>query len=327
MTGPGLLEAVLCGGIRGPLAVDRRPPKIWAPSVQVSPSPSRSFDKTLALFQGRLVLSLARMHLDPDAFAEWFRHACSVQQAIYDIDHYYERSACIEIGLEAPLWSDVERHLRMGTATPGMTVWSAFQDLRRYADAERRLHALDVIDPREFERLLLLKCSDVRIARALIWSYGGHMPVPSECHFWSVYDQCWELIEDLQDLHEDGRDWNFNFWLYSFMAGQSAEEGIGAATELLKRKVSELQAAYCRLPSASVYRYRGSLDATVLAANTAAHQHGLVLAFIAAGRAIRFADRLRFSTAALGSKSWDGGCPVGDASENTSAGARSCKSQ
>ncbi len=292
MTVQRLLKLTGCQGSRWPLWIDSWTPRVWVPDVVASRGLSSALDKTLALFQARLVLPLARTQLDPNAFDEWFAHACSVQQAIYEIDHYYERSALIENDTEAALWKDVDRHVASGAAVPGALVFSALHDLRCYAEAELRLHVLDPIDPREFDTILRLKCSDVRMARGLIWSYGRHVPGVSECRFWSLYDQCWELIEDLEDLDEDGRDWNFNFWLYLFMSGRSAPIGVDSAARLLRRKLAELEDAGNRVPTGIRSLCQAALTRTLSAGEAAERLRGLALKAITNGHVVPFAQQL-----------------------------------
>src|SRR5207244_974042 len=99
----------------------------------------------------------------------------------------------------APLWNAVTNYLVASPAAVGPSGWAAFEDLRCYADVERRLHAFDEIDMREFGAILSLKCADVRIGRDLVWSYCRRSIGSAENTFWRLYDQCWELIEDLED--------------------------------------------------------------------------------------------------------------------------------
>lgn len=249
--------------------------------------------KAQALLMQREVIPVAHSELDPDAFADWAREAAAVQEAIYRIDLYYERSAQIEAVTEAPMRSVVERRLCAGPGVGSPGIWSAFDDLRRYADAEHRVHVMDPIDSREFGTILSLKCADVRIARTLIWSYSRRALGAGEIAFWNLYDQCWELIEDLEDLDEDGKDWNFNFWLYPFMSGGSAVAGVESVAGLLRRKLVELQDAHQRLPTGSRPLYQGRLARTLSTAAAVERLRGRVLAAIAAGNVVPFAERLR----------------------------------
>jgi hypothetical protein len=248
--------------------------------------------KAQALLMQRQVIPAADSELDPDAFAAWFREAVTIQEAIYRIDLYYEGSARIEAVTEAPLWSAVERLLCVGLAAASPHIWAALEDLRRYADAERRVHTMDPIDFREFGTILSLKCADVRIARTLIWSYTGRALGAAEIAFWSLYDQCWELIEDFEDLDEDGKDWNFNFWLYPFRSGRSAIAGVESVAGLLRRKLVELRDVYQRLPSSAMPRYQGRLARTLSTAKTVERRRGRVFAAIAGGNVTPFAERL-----------------------------------
>jgi hypothetical protein len=106
------------------------------------------------------------------------------------------------------------------------------------------------------------------------------------------YDECWELIEDLADLDEDGEDWNFNFWLYPFMSGQSATLGVESVTELLLHKLNGLQNACQRLPINSMPLYKRLLARTLSTAKTVVHHRGRVFAAIARGSVMPFANRL-----------------------------------
>jgi hypothetical protein len=80
-----------------------------------------------------------------------------------------------------------------------------------------------------------------------------------------MYDEAWELIEDLVDLGEDGLDWNFNFWLYGYMAGVAGEWGASGAAPVLVRKLRSLVDAYSDLSadmrSSLGVGFRRTLDA------------------------------------------------------------------
>jgi hypothetical protein len=247
--------------------------------------------KAQILLDQRRVFSVAQSELDQESLSEWSRTALTIQAAIYRIDRYFETSSCIDPKTEVPMWREVECHLRGSARRRDAEVWGAFADLRRYADVERRIHAFDAIDAREFESFLFLKCSDVRLSRYLIWSYRRRAPRPYESAFWSIYDECWELIEDISDLDEDGTDWNFNFWLYSFMAGRSATEGIEAVSALLERKISELQDIFRCIPTISQSLYAEPFDWTVKAARRVACLQSSLLVAISTGCIVRFNER------------------------------------
>jgi hypothetical protein len=247
--------------------------------------------KAAALLNQRRVIPLGQRELDQEVLFEWWRAAVTIQAAIYRIDRYYEVSALIVPTAEIPMWREVERHLCGNDGRGSAGVWSAFEDLKHYADTERRLHAFDPIDVREFETILILKCSDVRLARALFWAYYGRPLGPYETAFWSAHDECWELIEDLVDLKEDGADWNFNFWLYPFMAGHSGIAGVQAVSALLERKLSQLQDIFRCVPTTSRVMCQEPLARTLRAARRAESLRGTVFTTISTGRVVRFDDR------------------------------------
>src|SRR5258706_185727 len=103
------------------------------------------------------------------------------------------------------MWELVQSRIRESNASSSFSVWKSFSELRRYGQVEARIHAFDLIDPREFAWIASLKTADVRMARALIWSYLC-TPPQSVLNFWMTFDECGELIEDLDDVAEDGRD-------------------------------------------------------------------------------------------------------------------------
>jgi len=238
----------------------------------------------------RYVFSAARRELAADAFSAWRQEVVAVQNEIYRIDGYYEQHTRIETAREAPMWCAVEDLLRSGVGGENARVFSALADLRRYADVERRIHVMDLIDAREFETILTLKCADVRIARTLISSYAGRTPEIAELTFWSCYDECWELIEDLQDLDEDGHDWNFNFWLYLFMSKQPARAGVEAAAELLRRKLVALQDIYQRMSLPARYLCQAPLMKTLAVAASMRSPERRVLGAIANGDVLPFRE-------------------------------------
>jgi hypothetical protein len=204
--------------------------------------------KAHSLLACRGVSAMARRVLDVDSLAEWSSYAHRIQAAIYRLDFHYESTMAIRWHDEAPLWEEVERALADG-AGGSSDPWACLDALRRYADAERRIHEFDVIDRREFDGILVQKCADVRIARSLVWAFVPTACSTSELAFWSVYDQCWEIIEDLADLHEDGRDWNLNFWLYGPMAGVDPMGTIAAVRELLVRRLASLEQVVNQVPA------------------------------------------------------------------------------
>lgn len=247
--------------------------------------------KIQSLFTHRQVIAQARLDLDEDAYKEWLKQATQIQTSIYSIDDYYERSKSIETRVENPMWLATEEHLRANPASGASGIWSAYTDLKYYADAERRIHISDFIDPREFETILPLKCSDVRIARTLIWSYSSKPLSSAEIKFWSLYDQCWELLEDAIDLDEDGKDWNFNFWLYPFMMGGVTVNCVQQVTLLLQRKLHELELACQHLPS-NIRPFGEKLYAHTLSCSTVTdHLEKRVIAAVEAG-GVKFFEEL-----------------------------------
>ena len=207
--------------------------------------------KSISLFEKRGVYSLARLVLCPEKFNLWLKHALKVQTAIYVVDNHFENTEHI-LSLDlCHMWNEVENALSSGEMKPIDRCWSSLKKLRDYEKIEQRIHEKDVINPREYERIVSLKTSDVSISRALIWSYKTCMSNGQEQDYWSLFDECGELIEDIQDLSEDGTDWNFNFWLYTFMAGSSVLPGAFAACKILQKKLCELEIAYSKLAPSS----------------------------------------------------------------------------
>jgi hypothetical protein len=140
---------------------------------------------------------------------------------------------------------------------------------------------------------LSLKCSDVRVARGLISSYSGRFIGAAEAAFWRSYDECWELIEDLEDLAEDGGDWNFNFWLYSFMSGGSADRGVAVVSDLLRRGLVDLQSISSRVCATPPLAAQ-AVNHTLRAGDMVLRNRGRVFAAIAAGSVTPYPDRLSF---------------------------------
>ena len=81
--------------------------------------------------------------------------------------------------------------------------------------------------------------------------------------YWEIYDEAWELIEDLVDIGEDGRDWNFNFWLYTFMAGGSGSAGVIGAANVLVRKLRALECSYSDLSTSQRASFAPSFRRTL----------------------------------------------------------------
>jgi hypothetical protein len=253
-------------------------------------SPLRA--KSLDLFAKRRVISVAQSHLAPDEYTEWLKRALSLQIRIYAIDLYYEVHKTLNAFEEKPLWSDVESYLRSERRTNDDLLWQAYNDLHSYADVETRIHEFDEIDPREFASIAHLKCCDVRMARALIWTFKPCIDA-NVLRYWEIYDQCWELIEDVLDIKEDGTDWNFNFWLYRYMSGEEVTSGIDAASQTLWRKVSELETALKALPAQIAPAIVGSFHSTVLATQVARQSWRRVLQAISCGKVLRFSEHVR----------------------------------
>jgi len=209
-------------------------------------SEQRIAQKIELLFRDRGVFSLAKATLAPDEYAHWRATAAEIQKRIYAIDTFYEVSADVSETSQIPLWAAVASALQVSGAPAEYAVWKSFADLHEYAAVESRIHAEDPIHPSEFGQIAALKCSDVTIARSLIWTYEQR-PGRATREFWSCIDQCGELVEDLADVAEDGHDWNFNFWLYSFMASRGASLSVEGAAAALSSRLSSLEAAYARL--------------------------------------------------------------------------------
>lgn len=244
-------------------------------------------DKISSLFRDRGVIRLAEATLAPDEYAHWHATAVDIQTKIYDIDTYYESSTEISVAFQKSLWTSVVSAVTASHGAVDYVVWQSFSDLREYADVELRIHAYDSIDPREFGRIVMLKCSDVAIARALICCYNRRAG-RSTREFWSCFDQCGELIEDLADVAEDGRDWNFNFWLYSYMADRGASSAPEGASATLKRKLSALEEAYAKLPCGERQRLEGVLRDMLRAGLRTLREFPRVYRVIASGAVKRY---------------------------------------
>jgi len=81
------------------------------------------------------------------------------------------------------MWELVQSRIRESNASSSFSVWKSFSELRQYGQVETRIHAFDLIDAREFGWIAGLKTADVRIARALIWSYLHHF-IAGLRHVW-----------------------------------------------------------------------------------------------------------------------------------------------
>jgi hypothetical protein len=260
-------------------------------TTSISRGEHRLISKSYDLFDKRGIVGLAQSWLAPDEYGEWIERALALQVSIYGLDLYYEGRATLRHAEEGALWERIERELNGGRRDNDDLLWESYADLRLYADVETRIHQFDRIDPREFPSIARLKCADVRMARGLIWTLGGHAH-PKVLRYWELYDQCWELIEDVLDIGEDGTDWNFNFWLYSFMAGGRAEEGVFAARAALWRKMAELDDSYRRLPSDVSRAVADSFNSTLAAATVSRRCWPRVLSAITKGRVLRFGEQI-----------------------------------
>jgi hypothetical protein len=241
---------------------------------------SISFDKIEDLFRNRLVDLLARSVLDRDELLHWHTSATAIQKAIYRIDSYYETHRTLFVPEEQPMWALVESNIRASNGSTCFSVWKSFSELRDYGQVESRIHDFDIINPRELVRIVGLKSSDVRIARSLIWSYRSVPPKPV-LDFWSSFDECGELTEDLADISEDGQDWNFNFWLYSYMAQGDVTRSVVAASETLRLKLSALEDAYMKLPTLERARYKEVMRHTLRNGRGALRNSGIVFTRVA----------------------------------------------
>jgi hypothetical protein len=248
--------------------------------------------KSYDLFQKRRVLELAKSHLSPEAYDEWLARTLSVQLSIYGLDLYYEQCATLCPGEERPLWQQLENELNLDRHPSNEFLWAGFADLQAYAEVESRLHQFEAVDIREFAAVAQLKCADVRMARGFIWSYGSRPSNSRILRYWNLYDQCWELIEDILDIGEDGTDWNFNFWLYSFMAGGDPVASVMASCRVLWMKLAQLEDAYYRLPTEHLSVMAGSFRATSFATTLAKRCQRRVLSAISHGKVLRFGEQV-----------------------------------
>lgn len=246
-------------------------------------------EKTNELFGRRLVDPLAQALLDKDKYLHWLSSATAIQNAIYRIDSYYESHQALSYSSEQPMWELVQSRIRESNASSSFSVWKSFSELRRYGQVEARIHAFDLIDPREFAWIASLKTADVRMARALIWSYL-RTPPQSVLNFWMNFDECGELIEDLGDIAEDGRDWNFNFWLYSYMAEGNVAKSLLGASRTLGQKLAALEETYRRLPNVERDRCAGALRQTLRAGAAALRRCGIVVDLLAQGMVLRYGE-------------------------------------
>lgn len=251
--------------------------------------PTQPCEKTSELFRARLVNPLANALLGKNEFSDWLSSAMAIQDAIYRIDSYYESHRALSLPSEQPMWELVESRIRESNGSSGFLVWKSFSELRRYGQIEARIHAFDVIDQREFSDIASLKTADVRIARALIWSYLA-VPSRSVLNFWMAFDECGELIEDLADITEDGRDWNFNFWLYSYMAKGDVTRSLTGASRTLRQKLAALEEAYMKLPNFDRDRFAGVLRRTLTAGAVTLRYSGIVFELLAHGRVLRYGE-------------------------------------
>lgn len=267
-----------------------------APSLNMSPpitvaAVSHTYLKAVALFEQRRIGCFAAAYLEKDVHEQWRRHAIALQAAIYSLDSYYEGTPTIEPLQTRPLWQQVELLLPHGPLHTDL-VLEGFDDLRRYASAEDRIHAFDTIDHRECPSILQHKCADVRMARSLVWHFAALGPRSSaSVFFWQRFDECRELIEDLQDLHEDGRDWNFNFWLYWYMAGLDIERGLTYITGILRRKLHDLESAYARLGSIEQALHWGDVKRTMRDGATTLRRSRSLRALLATGAVGRYGEQ------------------------------------
>jgi hypothetical protein len=224
-----------------------------------------ALQKTTDLFEDRFVLHGAQHHLSGSDYSAWFKDAVSIQLLIYELDFCYEQALVVDPTQEAPLWRLLADLLSHAPCSNRDLLLANLHDLKAYAVTEARIHAFDLIDPKEFDNIVRLKCADVRIARSSGWLYAGFVLNKSLLRYWEMYDEAWELIEDLVDLGEDGLDWNFNFWLYRYMADAAGECGAAGVAPVLARRLRSLVDAYSDLSadmrSSLGISFRRTLDA------------------------------------------------------------------
>lgn len=251
--------------------------------------PSICSQKTKELFRSRRVELLAKSVLDEDEYSHWRSSAARIQEGIYALDTYYESHRTLSISAEQPMWELVGAKIRESNGSFCFSVWKSFSELRQYSQVEGRIHSFDIIDAREFSHIVSLKTSDVQIARALIWSY---LAAPrSVLDFWASFDECGELIEDLTDIAEDGKDWNFNFWLYSYMAQGDVAQSIIGASHTLRSKLYALEDSYLRLPDVERARYATVVRRALRAGARTLQQCGVVFNLVANGLILRYGEQ------------------------------------
>lgn len=186
--------------------------------------------RTLELLSRRGVLRQGQHLLTPDAFRAWKSQVLFLQRQIYQIDAHFEQNCALDRSLLEPLWSKVEDAIRNSSES----VYENYTSLREYELYEARIHAFDAINTCEFGRVSRAKSSDVGLARSLISEYDPRPIDQGLTKFYSAVDQCNEFLEDVLDLFEDGSDWNLNLWMYEFMRGGDASEGVSATYDALR---------------------------------------------------------------------------------------------
>jgi len=198
-----------------------------------------ALSKVTDLFEQRGVFCMARRLLDEAEIIAWSRHAINVQKQIYRLDTLFESDAVVPLKEEVELWSQLRNIQVSDQARCSGVLDKGVELLQQYAGVERSLRAscLEMSDPRRLARIAYLKCSDIRLARELVFAHAARNVESSRLYrYFDRYDAVMEVIEDVYDIPEDGFNWNFNVWLTPIRAGRN----YGPLVDNMRREVGFL---------------------------------------------------------------------------------------
>ncbi len=217
--------------------------------------------KITDLFLRRGLWHYAQRLLSPRLFDQWAEMAFDVQRRIYDLDDHYETTVTLGCEDELCLWNSLADAAALVSSTGTEALQRAIRDLRGYANDEARIHAGVGFDREEWLVITYRKSADVSLARELAFDLmKRRAPSVSVRTFLRLYDQVMEVLEDLDDLHEDCYDWNLNFWLTPIRQGVAPAIAVSDMYSVINDLCRQAQSAWDGLHAGEQHAHLASWD-------------------------------------------------------------------
>jgi hypothetical protein len=166
--------------------------------------------KIRKLFRDREIETFLYQHkFSKPAIKRFIRHLCKLQTYVYKLDTYGESNWRLDEEIISKKWHDISNYIsHLGISN--IETNKLLEEMKLYMQVEIDMRANYLPYKIPISKYYELKICDVQLQRELIKRNSPHNYEEGYYSQWRLIDILSEILDDIEDLDEDRKDYNCN---------------------------------------------------------------------------------------------------------------------